>query len=724
MRGSMLRSSARWRLLGEAGLLFLIALAPRLYGVGLFLTADEKNWMGRGVNFLQAVQEFHFNETFQTTHPGIPTLWIVGLSARVISRLHQMPFTSEFLHTFTEGTQLAFVVLTSLLVAALYLALRRLAHPWIARIAALAIALDPFLIGYSKVVHVDALLALCTALSFLLFLVAMRERESPAFAGNPGREPTGGGEAGATAEQERSRASSGAVSPDNQAPRHGAPHPSALPSTALVWSGVAGAFAILSKLPGLILLPMAGLALFAEWQAWGREEVRERLRIFGQWISIMAATILLLWPGILWVPDPVGNVKTVRRDVEVAVSTSHNTSDADSIVLWHYPRTLLARATIPALIGVSMFLVMALLFRRSVLTSVSGMSYRTLLLFGAFVVLFTIGMTFGAKKGDRYLLPVFPILNILGVIGLAALVAQLRPRWSQVRIAAIVLALVGIPSLLELTALGPYALAYYNRLLLPNFSQELGWGEGLDQVARYVDSLDDNGKIAVASWYPEELRALLTQSRTVTHLSGRNNLRVGYVVLYRNMFGRPPDHPANDFIDEYYKKRTPVFIATVNGLPYAWVYQQPAYSSINGELTDTRQIVAELPVGPGTFSNAEAFIATYSGKADTGTFILRLRETLDGPDLRVSRLPIQGDADNAWVRFAFEPLVIRTSGTLIALLTTEGTSLGKAPTIRSAPYERHAPRFGIGDRSRSPREILTTHRAPGLLGVRILPQSP
>ncbi|TSC63094.1 MAG: glycosyltransferase, partial [Parcubacteria group bacterium Gr01-1014_106] len=360
MRGLVLRSSGSWKLLGEVGLIFLIALLPRLYGIGLFLTADEKNWMGRGVNFVQAVQEFHFNETFQTTHPGIPTLWIAGVSARGVSRLQDIPFRGEFLHVFTSNTQYVFAVLTSLLIAALFLSLRRLAHPWIARIAACAIALDPFLLGYSKVVHVDALLALCAAVSFLLFLAAVRERESPLHSTT---------------------------------------------SAALVWSSIMGALAILSKLPGLILLPMAALVLFAHRAAWRREELRERVRLYGQWIVVMGATILLLWPGILWVPDPIGNVKTVRRDVEVAVTTSHNTSDVYSDVLLHYPRTILTRTTIPTLVGVAIFVGMAVFFRRAVLPNVSGMPYRTLLFLGAYVVLFTIGMTFGSKKGDRYLLP-------------------------------------------------------------------------------------------------------------------------------------------------------------------------------------------------------------------------------------------------------------------------------------------------------------------------------
>lgn len=669
-----LRSPARWKLLGEAGVIFLIALAPRLVGIGLFLTADEKSWMGRSANFLQAVEEFRFNETLQTTHPGIPTLWISGISVRLIAHLWNIPFTNDSLQHFLRGTHAVFALLNSALVGALFLALRRLARPWFARIAALAVALDPFLIGYSKVVHVDALLAGFTAVSLVLFLVAAREREEH----------------------------SDAISP------HGA----------LMWSGITGALAILSKLPGLILLPLAALTLFGNRKAWARGERGARMRSFGQWGIIMAATVLVLWPGLLWVPDPVGNVKTVKRDLAVAISTPHHMTDAYSINPWQYPKTLLARTTIPALIGLAVFLLSFLLSKKSPHANLAGVPRRTLGLLLAFVVLFTVAMTFGAKKGDRYLLPIFPIVDVLGVIGLSTLVSRLRPRWVEAKVATTVLFLVVVPLVAELLTLGPYALAYYNRLFPPNFSQELGWGEGLDQVAGYFNNLDDNDKIAVASWYPDELKALV--SRPVFHVNAREQLRVGYVVLYRNMFGRPAGHPANDLIDEYYRRRTPVFTAIVNGLPYAWVYQQPTYTEVLGELTEESLVVAEVPTFARTFRGVEALVATYSGKADQGTLVLRILRAKDGTEMRVSRVPVHGAADNQWMQFPFEPLVIQDSEEFVAVITAEGTRQGNAPTLRWAPREKTAPRFGIGNRGEDLRDVLNRHRSRGLLGLRTI----
>ncbi|MDP3685411.1 MAG: phospholipid carrier-dependent glycosyltransferase, partial [bacterium] len=614
------------------------------------------------------------NETLQTTHPGVPTLWIAGISARLIAHLRDIPFTSESLQHFIRGTHVVFALLNSALVGALFLAFRRLARPWPARIAALAVALDPFLIGHSKVVHVDALLAGFTAVSLVLFLVAARERE------------------------ER---------PDD-----------ASPLGALVWSGIAGAFAILSKLPGLILLPLAALTLFGNREAWAKGERSARTRSLGQWGIIMAATVLVLWPGLLWVPDPVGNVKIVKRDLVVAISTPHHMADAYSINPWQYPKTLLARTTIPALIGFAVFLPLFLLARKSPRANLAGVSRRTLGLLLAFIVLFTVAMTLGAKKGDRYLLPVFPIVDFLGVIGLFTLVSRLRPRWAEAKAATTVLLLVVVPLVAELFLLGPYALAYYNRLFPPNFSQELGWGEGLDQVAGYLNGLDDRDKIAVASWYPEELKALVR--RPVLPVNAREQLRVGYVVLYRNMFGRPANHPANDFIDEYYRQRTPVFTALVNGLPYAWVYQQPTYTEVLGELTEESLVVAELPTFAGTFHGVEALVATYFGRADQGTLVLRLLRAKDGTEIRVSRVPVRGAADNQWMRFPFEPLVVQDREAFVAVMTAEGTREGGAPTLRWAPREKTASRFGIGKRGEDLHDVLNQHQSSGLLGLRLM----
>lgn len=643
---------------------FLSALVPRLIGLGTFLTADEGTWVGRGVEFVRAGSEFRFNDTLLTTHPGIPTLWISGLTAAAVSAFREAPFHFDEIHRYVHMVRIVLALLHASLIAGIFLVLRRLCSRPVALLAGFLLALDPFLIAHGKVVHVDALLAEFAALSLLLFLVA---------------EGRGSG-------------------------------------VALVGSAVFASFAILSKIPGLVLLPSVALIAFARRGAGHAAERAGRLRVLGQWFVILVATTLVLWPGLLWVPDPVGNVLIVKRDLIVAVSTPHHMAEDYTLKLWHYPATILTRTTIPTLFGFLAFIVM--LVNRALDRARRrdrDLDHRLAWILLGYLALFLAGMMLGAKKGDRYLLPVFPILDLLAAAGILAVIQTVRPHWTDRRRALAVFALVILPLLAGLVRLGPYALAHRNPLFPPNLSQELGWGEGLDQVARFLNDQNDHDQSVAASWYPEVLRSLVR--RPVVHLNAHEQLRIGYVVLYRNMFGRPPDHPANDFLDAYYRQQDPVFVARVTGLPYAWVYRKPAYLEVVSELTPNLVLVAELPPpGSGQLTGVELFLATYSGRADRGEIHVRVRERLDGPDLRFGSLPIRAEDDNRWVRVPLNEPLAAPSTPLLAVVTTTGTASGRAPTIRFAPHERDAPWYALTSATRP--GTLDRFRGRGLLGIR------
>lgn len=667
---------------GAALGVFVLALVPRLVGVGTFLTADEKNWMGRGVEFVRALKDFRFNDTLQTTHPGIPTLWIAGLTATAVSAVTDRQFSFDEIRRFTTPAQVVFALVNSALIALTFFALRGLVPERLALLAAAVMALDPFLVAHGRLIHVDALLTSFTILALLLLL---RARFLP------------------------SSDASGARSP-------------------LVWSAIVAALALLSKVPGLLVLPVAVGVLWVF--PWPRSvaERRARLVVVAQWLAVFGVVVLLLWPGLLWVPDPVGNVKIVKRDVTIALSTPHNAGNEDTERPNHYLRTIVARSTIPTLLGglTTLVLLLASWTRirarvRVALESVApapALAVLTILtLFGA---IFLLGMTLGAKKGDRYLLPVFPLLDILAVVGLTTFVGLLRPRWSPARSAGIVALLILVPLFGELVRLGPYALAHYNPLVRPQFSQELGWGEGLDQVAVFLN--DQSNDASVASWYPEELRAYVR--RPVLHLNAHQRIPVGYVVLYRNMFGRPGGNPANDFLDEYFRRQEPVFTATVNNLPYAWVYRRPIFSGTIGELVPGTVVVSTLPAGPGTLSGVEVFLATYSKRASVGELVAAVRRSPGGDTLRTARVAIRPEDDNRWVRLPIEPLPLDRVTELTIVLTATGTRAGNAPTIRTAPLEQRAPPYWVGRGGPSPDRLVASGRARGRFGLRAILESP
>lgn len=646
----------------------MIALVPRVTGLGTFLTADEKNWVGRGHEFVTALREFRFNDTLITTHPGIPTLWLAGLAVKTTEATSGIPFDFDHIELFVHRARVLIAIANSLLVVALAFAARQVFPRPVARLGSLVIALDPFLIAHSKLVHVDALLAGFSALSLLLLLWWSQKGSAAVFTA----------------------------------------------------SAVAGALAILSKIPGVLLLPAFVLLLFwnplPDLRSW-----RERLRHLLQWISIASATALVLLPGLLWVPDPVGNVKIVKRDVLFAVAKPHYTEDAYALKPWVYPATLISRTTLPTLAG---FLALLALVARppGARPAATAPAFRPdrraagVLLF--YLVLFMAGMTLGAKKGDRYLLPIFPVLDLLAVAGLGTLVTTLLPAWPTRRVFPVTAAVVLVPLAVQLVRLGPYQLAHYNWPFPPNLSQELGWGEGLDLVAAYLNRQEDRPRARVASWYKDELRPFV--DRPVEGLTHHEDLRVGYVVLYRNMFGRPAGHLANDFLDEYYRRQSPVHTVFVHGLPYAWVYAKPAFSDVIGEMSPGRRVVTRLPLEGGRLRGLEVLLATYAGRANQGDLVVRVRKQILGPDLARARVPIDPAGDNRWVRALFDvPLPALANQEFVFIIETEGTARGKAPTVRVAPSERDAPPFAVVEELRTP-DLLDHQPSRGLLGVRLL----
>src|SRR3989344_4404692 len=108
--------------------LFLLAaaLAPRTADLGAFLTADEKNWIGRSYEFVRAFKDWRFNDMLQTSHPGVTTLWLVGVAVTARVWLRHIPFSFQNLVHFVAAAQLPIAAANALAVPAMYLLLRRL----------------------------------------------------------------------------------------------------------------------------------------------------------------------------------------------------------------------------------------------------------------------------------------------------------------------------------------------------------------------------------------------------------------------------------------------------------------------------------------------------------------------------------------------------------------------------------------------------------------------
>ncbi|MCB0168813.1 MAG: hypothetical protein KDI79_31590, partial [Anaerolineae bacterium] len=120
----------------------------------------------------------------------------------------------------------------------------------------------------------------------------------------------------------------------------------------------------------------------------------------------------------------------------------------------------------------------------------------------------------------------------------------------------------------------PYYLTYYNPLVLGwRWAPQtllIGWGEGLDGAARY---LNERPAPTVAAWY-EWLFPLLYNGGDVEAVVPQENLiTANAAVLYINQVQR--DIPGPNIIYYFHTRRRPEHTVRLNGIDYAWVYPGP-----------------------------------------------------------------------------------------------------------------------------------------------------
>ncbi|MCK4899396.1 MAG: glycosyltransferase family 39 protein, partial [Anaerolineales bacterium] len=178
--------------LSLAALLLIIILIaiwlPRGLELDHFVTVDEPKWLTRSADFYVALATGEFADTYQKEHPGVTVMW--AETAGFLwsfpeyltegSELHGRPqkfkrFLEQRGHEDVPMTLLeagrTFIVLGNLIILALaFLAAVRLLGLTPAFLGFLLIALDPFSIALSRLLHPDALLSALMLLSLLSFM--------------------------------------------------------------------------------------------------------------------------------------------------------------------------------------------------------------------------------------------------------------------------------------------------------------------------------------------------------------------------------------------------------------------------------------------------------------------------------------------------------------------------------------------------------------------------
>ncbi|MCG8351318.1 MAG: glycosyltransferase family 39 protein, partial [Chloroflexales bacterium] len=539
-------------------IVFLIALAPRLFAQGRFLTVDEAyHWQGRVEKFLAALRAGDWGGTFLIGHPGVTTMWLGTIGRATYEMLTVrglLPAADPDLLRIFERAPIS--ITNAVCVALGYLLLCRLLSGRVAFLAALLWATEPFLIAHSQLLHLDALLTSFVTLALLLVLCAFRF-DAEASAVSPIRWPF------------------------------------------LLAAGVVTGLALLTKSPSLIALPM--LALIGLIGAWPRDPtliarestIRARPSALVQYVAVRLVIPLLVLVGvallvwyILWPAtwaDPLGIVQRIINYTAADGGSPHGWGNffmgrpvEDPGPLF-YPVAIALRLTPWILLGLVAALVAGVVTWRHAW----GTQQRTLLMLACFAIFFVAVMSTQPKKFDRYALPVFPSLVTLAAAGLAwvgDLARRQVMRGAQTKQRAQIVfgwGLIGAILATNVAWYHPYQLAYYNQLLGGSATAvrtiPVGWGEGFEQAGAFINAQPDGADLPVASWFEPVLQPYV--NAPVLGLSEVFKPgRVGYAVLYIDQLQRQNEPEATDLL---LRTLEPNHTVRIHGIDYAYVYQIP-----------------------------------------------------------------------------------------------------------------------------------------------------
>ncbi|MBA3943343.1 MAG: glycosyltransferase family 39 protein [Herpetosiphonaceae bacterium] len=519
-------------------LLFVAALLPRA-ALWQFMTVDEADhWFDRADKFLQAVQNRDWAGTNLVGHPGVTTMWLgaAGIATHhALARLGLLHLADPIAHRIL--LRLPSAITTSLCVALAFPLLRRLVGGRVALLGTLFWATEPFLVAHAQLLHTDALLTSFIMLAVLAAMIAFRLDEGPDRYERPLRWG--------------------------------------------MWctSAIAGGLAVLTKSPSVVLLPMLGLlALAGRWHA---PRFRHKLPLLPLvvWGAIAAAVWFILWPAT-WV-DPVGSLASMYREARYDGGSPHGWGNfflghaVANPGLLFYPVAILLRLAPWTLLGLIAAVAALVWERRRV------WERPALPLLALFILGFVAMMSTGAKKFDRYVLPIFPALDVVAAAGILWLAGTVYRRWATrtarpLPIPATLLWLLLVAGLsANLLAYYPYELAYYDPLLgggrVAAQTIPIGWGEGYDQVAAFIASQSGQCDRPIAAWYKSVLAPYVCDP-VVSMYDALERGKARYAVLYIDQLQR---NNAPEVTAALLGKQQPLYTVRLHGIPYASIYELP-----------------------------------------------------------------------------------------------------------------------------------------------------
>jgi len=531
------------------GLLLAIIL-PRGLDLSRYVTIDEGLWLYRSANYYYAIWQHEFEYTYQTEHPGVTTMMAGAVGYHLEFPMYKAMVKGyvdggkrlvKFLET-TDETPLDLLVagrkvmiaITALLLLASYWIVRKIIGFIPAILGFFLIALTPFHVSLTNVLHLDGMLTGWMLLSVVAMFFYLFKTRKPIY---------------------------------------------------FLISAAAGACCLLTKTPGIFMVPFVGLLLLIRYLD---EKPYGWKRLFTQiaaplilWVIIAVLVFFLLWPAMWVAPvdtlrDIIGKMSTYVEGRKVIIF-DNETQAAKVLGMGWYPVTLLWRNTPVVFVGfilavVGYFLNWGILGQKT--------TQRFTFILFLFIVFFIITMGLGDSKADRYILPVYPPLILISALGWVAATEKIYS-WLKYKIPVklsnyvqpVILITLVILQLGETTRTHPYYYTYYNPLMGgPEEATKhilFGWGEGLNEVAAYINTKPNADELVVMlpgyAYGPLSFYLSGTAIRDL-HESPEYINELDYIVVYIRQMQTHSWHVG------ILENTKPEHVVTINNLEYARIY--------------------------------------------------------------------------------------------------------------------------------------------------------
>ena len=544
--------SAQARLLDQVvapGLVFLVALLPRV----IYPVSRPMQWYSRAIRFGDALLAQNWAETYQRYHPGVTVMWLSGMGLKLfawwrgLSSDHLLGAAPTRPGTMDDAITAAVVPLAfvcALCIALAYTLLSRIVRRKVAFASSLLLALDPFCITYSKVLHPDGLLAVFMLVSVLFLLNYL-----------------------------------------HRARRFD-----------LILSGVFAGLAFLSKGSSLFLLPYAALAVGSHKLTGLRSSAKlqestldgrrrwvdgllEVIRVLLTWGVAACAVFVALWPA-MWV-EPLEVLRKIGQNLLYHVETTHwNPTFFNGHITLEDPGIAFYLATFAwktTAITLPMFCASVLQTLPRSRRNKQSILVQALV---SYIVFFTAQMAVGGWKQMSYILPAFPALDIVAGFGLVHSAEAIgRTRWCRRwrRLPTVFTMLVLALQAGIVLPRHPYYGTHHNILLggsrvaqhiLPLQDQ----GEGLDLAAQYLNTLP---RAQRASAVLHRRSAEIFRRNFVGLTSIANDPRANYRIYYVNQVMRRLGSEEWEETWNADRQTEPLWSVAFDGVTYVWVYGSP-----------------------------------------------------------------------------------------------------------------------------------------------------